>query len=157
MTGLQSFKIIFDSLNTLSKIHDDNTRALAIAEIIGQLSKAQGELIMTQQRELALTDEKRALETEAMRLRDWSTEKTRYKLTEHGDNRVLAYAFQRTEGSKEPPHSLCPDCFSKSEKSILQPETMDIGRAESLACHACGWRGWVRGHVPSPPMTRGRR
>lgn len=144
MTGLQTFKIAFDTLNTLSQVKSDTERTLAIANIVGQLGQAQGALVEAHQRELALSNEKSALETEVVRLKDWSAQKACYKLAEHGHHRILAYAFQKPEGSDEPPHSLCPDCFAKGKPSILQTEH-ELPRAEVLICQQCKWTGRLNG------------
>lgn len=156
LMGLQSFKTVFDSLNALSKIHDDNTRALAISEIIGQLSQAQGALVASQQRELTLSQEKAALEAEIVRLKDWAAEKQQYRLQEHGENKVLVYALKEANSGGAPAHCLCPDCFAQGKPSILQAERHEHGRSQSIVCHVCNWRGWTWGHAPTPQPPRRR-
>lgn len=159
LTGLQSFKIVFDSVRALSEITDETKRALAINDILGKLGQAQGALLDCQQNRQALADQNRALEAELARMRDWKEETARYELREHGSNRVLAYAMKAEQQGLHPPHSLCPDCLADTKKSILQPVRHFLGRSESLFCNRCGWEAYTEGHLgegerPTKPKRR---
>lgn len=155
--GLQSFKLVFDTVNALSTMRTDTERALAISKIVGELGQVQGALLASQGRELTLTQEKAALEAEVMRLKDWSAQKQRYELKNHGyegGQTVFAYAVKESERGTEPPHSLCPDCFANGKPSLLVEERR-VGGAQVLFCNACDWTGFKRGFAERG--ARGRR
>jgi hypothetical protein len=78
------------------------------------------------------------LEKEIGHLKDWSAEKERYELADTGQGSL---AYRRREGAEpaEPAHWICPQCYEDGKKSILKNETLPVGRAETLACHRCGF------------------
>lgn len=144
--GLSAFKSMLDSAKALSQMHDDSIRLQASIDLQRQLFEAQ-------QAYQTLAEEKRAAEAEVVRLRDWAAERERYELKEHGHRKVLAYALKENEQDSGPAHSLCPNCFAGTKKSILQPERR-IGGAEVLNCHACGFTGWISGFAERDPPRR---
>jgi hypothetical protein len=58
---------------------------------------------------------------------------------------VLAYAIKEAVRGAEPEHHLCPDCYQKGQKSLLQREYREVGRASLLVCHRCGLDLYVTG------------
>jgi hypothetical protein len=138
--GVSAFKTMLDTAKALTEMRDESTRLDASLNLRRQLSDAM-------EAYESLKSEKAALEAECVRLRDWTADKQRYELKEHGYNRILAYALKEGEQHGEPQHSLCPACFLQSKPSILQPESYSLGRAKALVCHACDWRGFTEGHA----------
>lgn len=144
--GLQSLNSALNILKTLSQIRDDTERALALAEVTRQLTSTLSDLAQAQQAQLALLQDKATLEADVVRLKDWSDDKSRYELREHGRNRALAYAVKTESQGVEPAHSLCPDCFADTKKSVLQPVKRAPGLANVLLCQRCGWEAYLDSH-----------
>jgi hypothetical protein len=82
-------------------------------------------------------DRIRALEAEVTSLKSWDAEKQNYELKKSGDSSV-AYMLKPNKRGSEPPHWLCPNCFSKGQKSFLNPaSTLNVGRGFSFKCGTC--------------------
>ena len=93
----------------------------------------QEQIVAAQESYAALLENVRMLEAEARRLEIWESEKERYELknvTEH--SKILAYTLKGSEQGAEPPHWICPDCYSQAKKSLLQYAVRAPGRAEVL-------------------------
>ena len=75
------------------------------------------------------------LEKEIADFKAWEAEAKRYQLTEVA-TRVFAYALKPEAQGAEPPHWICPGCYQKHQKSILQGfESGAFGW--SHACPSC--------------------
>ena len=48
----------------------------------------------------------------------------------------LAYRIKEAHRGLEPPHYLCPACYQKREKAILQPHEWSMGNP-TLECPVC--------------------
>lgn len=82
-------------------------------------------------------DRIRALEAEVTDLKAWSGEKQNYELKEIGSGSV-AFMLKPDKRGSEPPHWLCPNCFSKGQKSYLNPTGAQVGRGWIYKCASCG-------------------
>lgn len=82
----------------------------------------------------ALEDRLGQLERE-LRARDaFEAEATRYTLTDTGRGAAV-YALKPEDDTGEPFHRICPDCYRKREKSILQPDPEN--HRAFIYCPAC--------------------
>jgi hypothetical protein len=106
-------------------------------KLYGQVVAAHQSALTAQASQEALLKEKRQLEEELGRLKDWNAEKQRYQLQDVGQ-RCMAYALKPGMENGEPPHSICATCYQEGRKSILVPFHISIGRGEALQCHVCG-------------------
>ena len=140
--GLGSLKTALDVAKGLNATITEAKVAEAKTQIIGHLITAQQAMLDAQQTLLEDTDTIRALEAEIMGLKDWQTEAARYELADAGQ-RTVAYRLKQGEGTGEPAHWLCPNCFADGKKSFLIPETHMWVR--TLVCHRCKWEGIVTG------------
>jgi hypothetical protein len=136
--GLTSLRFAYSIAKGLKDIADAAERNGKIMELQGAIMEAQSGAIDAQQ--LHVADIKRIvdLETEIARLKAWEGEKQRYELKAIGGS-AMVYALKPDMASGEPPHWLCPNCYSNSEKGWLQP----VGRTEThnnkiWACQRCG-------------------
>jgi hypothetical protein len=84
----------------------------------------------------AQLDRVRALETEVASLKAWDAEKQKYELKRAAWNNV-AYMLKKEERGSEPPHWLCPNCFTKGEKAFLFGMGTQKGRAWMFKCVRC--------------------
>ena len=154
--GLGSFKLMLDAAKNLKNISDPDVRNDAVVAL-------QEQIVAAQESYSALLENVRTLEAEARHLETWESEKERYelrKVTEH--SKILAYTLKESEQGAEPPHWICPDCYSWAKKSLLQYAVRTPGRAEVLACQSCGWAGYLSGlwypeHGGARPLSRPAR
>ena len=80
----------------------------------------------------------RALETEVASLKAWDTEKQNYELKKCGEGAV-AYMLKPDARGTKPPHWLCPNCYTKGEKSFLSATgAAGGGRGFQYKCGNCG-------------------
>jgi len=81
-------------------------------------------------------DRIRALEAEVTSLKAWDAEKQDYELKKIG-NGAVAYMLKPDRRGTQAPHWLCPNCYSKGQKSFLNPRGVQIGRGWSYHCGTC--------------------
>ncbi|HFH4239856.1 TPA: hypothetical protein ACGJVO_003365 [Pseudomonas aeruginosa] len=119
----------------ISNAKTDHEIAIKTGELNERLGQVLEMLITAQTSYLALLEEKRQLETELVKFKDWAHEKERYQLhqTPAGG---LVYRIKPEMQGTEPTHEICADCYQKAVKTILQPG--DEGYYTVLKCHPCG-------------------
>ena len=110
--GLSALNAALNSAKALKDINDAAIRNAAIIEL-------QEKILAAREAQSALLDRVRALETEVTDLKTWEAEKKRYDLKEVGP-RIFVYALKPETQGTEPPHWICPSCYQKGKKSILQ-------------------------------------
>jgi hypothetical protein len=137
LAGLSALKTAFDLAKGLKDISDVAIRNAAIIEL-------QEKILSAQRMQSALAEKVNDLEKEVAGLKAWGADKERYQLAEVASG-VLAYAIKEAVRGAEPEHHLCPDCYQKGQKSVLQKEYHEIGRASLLVCHQCGLDLYVSG------------
>jgi hypothetical protein len=135
--GLSAFKSMFDMAKGLKDINDAAIRNGAVIEL-------QSQILAAQEEQATLIQKVRDLEVEVARFDEWNVEKQRYELADVG-NGVMAYRIKEDAQGAEPPHSICPDCYQRREKSLLQIVIRVPGRANVLTCQTCGWAGYISG------------
>jgi hypothetical protein len=136
--GLSAFKAMFDMAKGLKDINDAAIRNGAVIELQEQILSAQGQ-------QSALIERIQALETEVASFERWDSEKERYELSQLGQHGIFAYSLKETERATEPAHWICPDCYQRRVKSILQQVSRVPGRADVRLCQTCGWEAYVTG------------
>jgi hypothetical protein len=122
--GLTSLQAALDITKGLSAIRDE----VKANDVKLELQRALGDVMGAQQQEVA------ELRTEIKRLLDWEAERKEYELADAGRG-SLAYRLKNPGDAI--PVWLCPTCFARGEKSILQPETRMPGRIKIVKCHSC--------------------
>lgn len=112
-----------------------------MAEMVALLLDAQMSTMAVKVENTSMLAENNALKAEVDRLRDWSAQQSRYKLTSiWGEGPAVAYSLKESQANGEPPHLLCPNCFAQTKKSFLAPyehKSNKDGRQSGLACQ-CG-------------------
>jgi len=150
MAGLSAFSGLVGMARGLKDINDAVVRNEAILELTGRLLDAQQDYATQIQKV-------NELEAKLAKFEDWESKKQRYELKEHGPNGVRAYALKDGVDPPEIPHSICPDCYEKRERSILQHLHVTVGRREILQCQKCGWIAHIKGHPEYAPGERPTR
>lgn len=92
----------------------------------------------------AQADRIRALEAEMAQMKAWDAEKASYELKPIARGAV-AYMLKRDKRGTEPPHWVCPTCFSKGEKSMLYFTGATVLRHMIYRCPGCDAKPSVDG------------
>ena len=134
--GLTSLRTAFDIAKAIKGITDAADRNVKILELQGVIIEAQNSAIAAQQ--VHASDVKRieALEAEVARMKAWDGEKARYELKAIG-NGAFVYAVKPGMENGEPPHWLCPPCYTKGQKSFLQRTSEAFGQRPSERTWDC--------------------
>jgi hypothetical protein len=142
----------------LLELRDFNQVATAVAQINGELLKAQESLFAHQAHLLQLQEEHFHAREELRKLKEAIAERGRYSLVEISD-RVFAYRVNVTpQGSAsdnpsaaEPVHHLCQPCFDRGVKAVLK-KFHHVGLI-SLACPICNVK-FATGETTPVPQRR---
>jgi hypothetical protein len=152
--GLSALKTAFDLAKGLKDINDATIRNGAIIEL-------QEKILAAREQQSALLDRVGALEAEVARFETWDTEKQRYELKDIGDGAV-AYMLKANARGAEPPHWLCPTCYSDGKKAFYQPTGAFVLRRSVYECQECqgkisigGAPGWLDQVRPDNPRASG--
>lgn len=100
-------------------------------------------LASVQQDNATLTQQKRDAEEELKRMKDWETEKKRYKMVAAHQGSFV-FALKREMSNGESPHYLCANCFKQGKPSILND--LAVNKSDS-------WHSWVCPNCPSKNPT----
>lgn len=128
----------------LKDISDASERASKIMELQSTIMDVQSRAIEIQTTHSAQIDRIRLLETEIASFKEWNADKKRYELQESRDG-VFVYTLKEYMQNGEPAHSICPDCYQSSIKSILQTIIRSPGMTRVLLCQQCGWENYLSG------------
>lgn len=116
---------------------------------------AQGDLLAANAAQAALIGEVSDLKGQIARMKNWETEKQRYKLIAPFPG-CMVYALKKSMSGGDTPHYLCTTCYQKGQPTILQcrenppPKGGGMGHS-SYNCPECKTEartGWV--NVPAP-------
>ena len=94
----------------------------AIMDLQNAVLDAQNDALVAQQEQFRQATRIIGLEQMIAEFENWETEKARYKLVDVGSAGGVFVFLLRPEASyeDEPPHFICPNCYQKRIKSILQ-------------------------------------
>lgn len=145
-SGISSLKTAIDIVKALrgsSSAHDVEDRILDLKRA---LSDAYSSQLDAQQFQAAILARNAELEAKIMQLEQRAADSDRYELKTIGPGAV-AYMLKPEMRGSEPPHWLCPTCFERGNKSVLQVTAMFPGK---YRCSGCGTTtaagslpGWV--------------
>ena len=142
--ALGSLKIASDILGSMKDLRDAAKLQSLTIDLQAAILDAQRGAIDAQLEQTSLIDRIRALEEEVARMKAWDAEKERYALTDLGNGRFV-YTLKDSADTAEPEHHLCQNCFNHGQKSILQKESLAVGRTKLLVCHSCNAELITRG------------
>lgn len=115
-----------------------------IADALAALNAAHTE-------QAALLESVDKLKKEVTRLKAWNADQKRYQLEQLPPG-VNVYTLKQSAAKPgEPIHSICPTCYGKGEKQILQRGETNHGQYE-LKCHSCPTTLTVGHFNPPPPQ-----
>ena len=122
LTTLSTALTVSKTLRDLVKGDKPNMEEIRSATVALQdsLIDLQGSVLAGQQREAALTADKRTLEEELTRLRDWQKQMSEYRL-ENITPGASVYVHQPSRSDPDTGHWLCQPCADEDRrKSVLQ-------------------------------------
>ncbi len=135
--GLTSLKAAKDIVQGLNVAKTEAAINGVKIELQGLILEAQQGLFAAQEAQSSDARRIADLEQEIVRLKDWSSERQRYQLTQID---IASFAYMHKPGMEdgEPPHWLCTQCFDQGHRSILQPfETGGNQRGGAQTKHRC--------------------
>jgi hypothetical protein len=153
LAGVAALKNAFDIAKAIKGMSDAAAINAAVIELQGQILAAQTD-------QFALLEQKQVLEEKVTKLETWEAEKQRYELKALRDGvPIFAYALKEAMAAGEPPHFICPDCYQRAVKSILNQVTRVPGTCRVQICQTCGWEAyttgqWMPEHGKAKPTTR---
>jgi hypothetical protein len=127
--GIGAIKTAFDIAKGLKDIDDAASRNAAVIEL-------QEKILTAQTAQSTLIERIRELEKEVAGFETWDAEKQRYRLTDFGGN-TFAYALKQEAANGEPSHRICPNCYEKRHRSILQFDFRTSVGQDKYKCPSC--------------------
>jgi Zn finger protein HypA/HybF involved in hydrogenase expression len=129
-SAYSGMKNIYEGLASLLKLKISTEVQAKVIELQSQASSAYQDALSSQLIQADLQKRVAELEQEIARMENWEAEKLRYELKEVLSG-SFAYALKADTNAPEPPHLICPNCYQKGRKSILQKiNLLDIGCPE---------------------------
>jgi uncharacterized protein YdbL (DUF1318 family) len=129
IAGLSAIKTAFDMTKAIKDINDAAIRNAAVIEL-------QEKILSAREAQTALLQRVDDLEAELATFKTWASEKLRYQLKDFGGG-TFAYELKASEANGEPMHRVCPSCYEKQKKSILQSRGRDAWQRDMYKCHGC--------------------
>jgi hypothetical protein len=133
MTSLRS---VVEITKAMKDVNDANVIQTKVFELTREIMAAQSCALEAQTAQSELLSRIRQLEEEKAKLEAWNAEKGRYQLKAIVPG-VTVYALKEGMEGGEEPHYLCPTCYNRGQKSILQREARSVGRVVMQVCHEC--------------------
>lgn len=133
--GLSSLKTALDiikGLNAANTLAAINEVKISLQE---RVMEARDALSAAQDAQAASLQRIRELEQEIVELKDWEREKQRYQL-QAIDTGAFAYMLKPGMENGESSHWLCPNCFGKRHKSLLQFKGQDTRQGGGRGSHS---------------------
>lgn len=132
-TGL---KTAYDLTTSFLKLKLSAETQSKVIELQGVIVAAQQDAFVAQTAQTALLKRVDELEQQIAEFEAWEAEKQRYQLTDFGGG-TFAYVLKADMTYGEPIHKVCPTCFQKGHKSILQSLGPNAFRQEMCVCTTC--------------------
>src|SRR6267154_1614450 len=117
--GVTSLPAALDIAKAMIGLRDAEAFRSKSIELQGLILEGLEKAIEAREAYSAQIDGVRALEAEMASLKTWDAEKQRYELKGVGVNSV-AYMLKPEARGTEPPHWLCPNCYSQGKKAFMQ-------------------------------------
>jgi hypothetical protein len=141
MTAIDGFvtsiRAAMEITKAMKDVRDANLMQTKVFELTREIIAAQSYAMEAMSAQSTLLARNRQLEEKISALETWNAEKNRYYLKSIQTG-VTVYALKEGMENGEEPHYLCPKCYNRGKKSILQKETQEVGRVPMWVCHDCG-------------------
>jgi hypothetical protein len=134
--ALSSLKAAGEMASALKDVRDATLLQSKVFDLQREILSAQQAAISAQIGQSEMIAKIRQLEREKAELESWNQEQARYHLIDFGSG-TFAYVLKDDSRNGEPSHRLCPACFQKKQKSILQFERLNHLKQEKTCCPCC--------------------
>jgi hypothetical protein len=124
----------------------------ALASLQDGILDLQAKVYDAQAKYQGLADAKREAEEKLRASEKWETEAARYQLAELAPG-ISVYVVKTDQLHGEHVHYICPHCFQRKQKSILQRPSIDHS---NYVCHECKFDAHPA-HVAAPMAVSVRR
>ncbi len=142
--AIQSLKTLYGLVRATHGLSNSTEILTAVSEVQQKLMDANAAALASQEKQAALAEQVRNLETRPRDTEDWQKEMQRYQLVEFPATEALAYKLKSELAKSEPIHYLCTACVDKKKKTTLQPSH------QHLHCPEC--KSLIR-REPNPSIT----
>ena len=132
-----SVRAAVEITKAMKDLNDANLLQTKTFELTREIMAAQSYAVDAVTAQSDLLQRVRQLEEEKAKLETWNAEKSRYELKSIQTG-VTVYALKESMEQGEEPHYLCPTCYNRGQKSILQREVRSPGMVRMQICHECG-------------------
>jgi hypothetical protein len=129
ITGLGALKTAFDLAKGLKDIDDAARRNAAVIEL-------QERILAGQQAQASLLERISELEKKVAGFEALEAQKNRYELKDFGGG-TFAYTLKESEARGELAHRICPACYEKGHRSILQFDFRTHAQQDKYICPQC--------------------
>jgi hypothetical protein len=131
---------------TFFQAHTEAERDAVRLEFHGAILDVEAKISDVQARYQTLLESNEQLKKQLADYDEWEKERIRYSLVSVGSGGFV-YALNPDQKSHDPPHWLCPHCYSERHKSVLQYASMESGVSGKFwQCPRCKCRiiahGW---------------
>jgi hypothetical protein len=141
MTAIAGFatsvRAVVEITKAMKDVEDANLIQTKVFELTREIMAAQSYAMEAMSAQSALLTRVRELKEKISALETWNAEKSRYHLKKIQTG-VTVYIPKEGMENGEEPHYLCPTCYNRGQKSILQRETREVGMVVMQVCHECG-------------------
>jgi len=153
-TAFSSIKAAGEIAKSLISLHTTVEVQSKVIELNHRIIEAQQLVFATQTTQSELVSEVSDLKGQIARMKNWETEKQRYKLAAPFPG-CMVYALQKAMSGGETAHYLCTACYQKGQPSILQgreaKQTKEGRGNAAFICDVCGLRAEPNSPwVPAP-------
>lgn len=135
-----ALKGVFSSARELHQLTVDYSVKEKTQEILNKLSDVQMRHISQQELLIEAKERIIQLENEKKEKENWEAEASRYELFSAMPG-TLVYRIKPSENDNEPVIYLCPQCYNRKQKSILQVRGISVparvGMVVDMQCHSC--------------------
>ncbi len=117
--ALASFKVAKDIAQAMIGLRDAAAFRSKMIEFQSAILDAQSAAFSANEERTALIAQIEALKKRIAEIEAWEAEKQRYELQEIAP-RMFVYVLKPETKGTEPSHWICPSCYQKCQKAILQ-------------------------------------
>lgn len=143
--GLSAIKTAYDLAKGLKDMDDAAHRNAAVIEL-------QQKILAAQREQADMAQRIGELEAEVASFQAWDAEKKRYDLKDFGGS-TFAYELKQEDAAGEPIHRICPSCFEKRQRSILQFRGRNAFSQDMYRCSGCAHTFEFGNRVPPQPSA----
>ncbi|RIX97177.1 hypothetical protein D3218_19140 [Aureimonas flava] len=146
---VSALKAATDMTKAMVGLRDQTVIADRVVDLQRIIMDAQSGAMQAQLQIMELADQLRQAKARIDEDEAWKAVAARYKLADYGGN-TFAYELRQELAQEEPHHRICPTCFERRKRSILQFRHKGADRQDLYRCVACETDFWFGLAQPLP-------